>query len=94
MSKRKRDDDVEDGDATSSANFRQQRRIMSAFEESSKHLSRAFKLAKGLEQQKMGRRLKAAAAKKDQKDMDRITAEKQAIKVGVDTIRVRASGWD
>lgn len=83
MSKRERSDDVEGDDATASANnFRQQRRVMAAFEESAKHLTKAFKLAKGLEQQKMGRRLKAAAVKKDQKDMDRITAEKTAIKVG------------
>lgn len=89
MSKRKRGDDVEDDDATAAANFRQQRRIMAAFSESTKHLSRAFKLAKGLEQQKMGRRLKAAAAKKDQKDMDRINAEKVAVKVGADNRCVR-----
>lgn len=88
MSKRKRGDDVEDGDAIAAANFRQQRRIMAAFEESAKNLSRAFKLAKGLEQQKMGRRLKAAAAKKDQKDMDRIAAEKTAVKVGAERLNI------
>ncbi|KAK4506631.1 hypothetical protein PRZ48_000363 [Zasmidium cellare] len=86
MSKRKRSDDVEDGEADAAANFRQQRRIMAAFSESTKNLSRAFKLAKGLEQQKTGRRLKTAAAKKDQKDMDRINAEKAAIKALENTL--------
>jgi len=77
MSKRKRDDE-----ASPAANdFRRQRRIVATFTQSAEKLAQAFKLARGFERQKLGRRKKNAVHEKDAKDEARIDAEVTALKV-------------
>jgi hypothetical protein len=81
MSKRKRSAD-EDDDATGSApDIRKQRRILYAFSQGAHQLAQAFKLAKGFERQKLGRRRKDADAQKDYRGMRRIDEEVAALKV-------------
>lgn len=65
MAKRKREhedgDDVGAGDSAA-PNFRRQRQIMAAYVQGSQLLEKAFKLARGFERQKLGRRKKNALA--------------------------------
>jgi hypothetical protein len=81
MSKRKRNAD-EDEDTTGHApDIRKQRRILHALSEGARQLAQAFKLAKGFERQKLGRRRKDADAEKDYRGMRRIDEEVVALKV-------------
>jgi len=52
-----------------------------------KSLVRALKLAKGFERQKLGRRHKAAAQKNEDKELARLDAEIEALKVWVASCR-------
>jgi hypothetical protein len=84
MSKRKRSAD-DDEDATGGApDIRKQRRILYAFSQGAHQLAQAFKLAKGFERQKLGRRRKDADAQKDYRGMRRIDEEVAALKVSFD----------
>lgn len=88
MAKRKRDDeegeDVEASD-TAAPNFRRQRQIMAAYVQGSQQLEKAFKLARGFERQKLGRRKKnalveAKVRKSGGDEVARIDAEVAALK--------------
>lgn len=81
MSKRKRkqEDDGEDGESIKK-DYRRQRQIVDTFQNSAKQLAHAFKLAKGFERQKLGRRKKNAVREKDEKISQRIDAEVGALK--------------
>jgi hypothetical protein len=86
MTKRKRDDDDTAGDGNTEApNFRKQRQIVGAFSLSAQRLEKAFKLGKGFERQKLGRRKKTAAKEKSgeekERELKRIDAEIAAVKV-------------
>lgn len=59
-----------------------QRRVEQKLDHGRKLLSRAFKVAKGFERQKLSRRRKTAAEKSDAKEVVRIDAEAEATKVG------------
>lgn len=80
MSKRKRDDDLQDAGGKPRKDFRKLRQIVGAFNESAEQLAKAFKAAKGPERQKLGRRKKTATAQKDVKEAERIDAEVAALK--------------
>lgn len=58
-----------------------QHRVEAKIENGHKLLNRAFRTAKGFERQKLGRRRKTAISKSDAKDVARIDAETEAIKV-------------
>ncbi|KAK4971184.1 hypothetical protein LTR66_011480 [Elasticomyces elasticus] len=87
MPKRKRAQDfvrpsqVESG-TEPSVNLRQQR-VEHKLDLAQKTLFRAFKTARGFERQKLGRRRKQAAGQNDGKNMARIHAEVEALKVGI-----------
>lgn len=79
MPKRKReDDDDASGDVVPSA---QRQRIQHKLKQGTVKLGHAFKVAKGFERQKLGRRRKTAGAQKKEKDVERIDAEIAALKV-------------
>lgn len=79
MPKRKRDDD---GDARSGAvASAQQQRVQFKLKQGIVKLGHAFKIAKGFERQKLGRRRKNALTQKNEKDVQRIDAETGALKV-------------
>lgn len=83
MPKRKRDGSEspqEGGDEEQGKSLRQ-RRVEHKLDQGYKLLNRAFRLAKGFERQKLGRRRKTAAEKGDAQDVVRIDAETEAIKV-------------
>ncbi|KAK4549341.1 hypothetical protein LTR36_006338 [Oleoguttula mirabilis] len=79
MPKRKRDGsaDVDAGDAALGA---QQQRIQYKLKQGTVKLGHAFKIAKGFERQKLGRRKKSAVTEKVEKDVQRIDAEIAALK--------------
>lgn len=62
--------------------MRQQRRILYAFTQGAHQLAQAFKLARGFERQKLGRRRKDAESQKDYRGMRRIDGEIEALKAG------------
>ncbi len=76
MPKRKR----EDGDETSSA---QKRLVQKRLKLGVSKLGHAFKVCKGFERQKLGRRQKNAVSEKSDKDVARIDTEIAALKVSV-----------
>jgi hypothetical protein len=81
MAKRKHEDLATADEAGKTPDPRKQRRIVFALEEGTKKLAQAFKLAKGFERQKLGRRRKDAEKEKDYRDMRRIDEEIAAAKV-------------
>lgn len=80
MPKRKRDSPeyATGGDASQSA---KQQRVQYKIVQGSKKLNHAFKIAKGFERQKLGRRHKTAVGNGDQGNVQRIDAEIAALKV-------------
>ncbi|KXT07444.1 hypothetical protein AC578_450 [Pseudocercospora eumusae] len=81
MSKRKRDGDSNgEGDQVAARDYRRQRQIVDTFAHSAQQLAAAFKLARGFERQKMGRRKKIAAREKNEQETQRIDAEVAALK--------------
>ena len=78
MAKRSREDaDLDNADDRSV----KQRRVAHKLSQSASKIGHAFKVARGFERQKLGRRRKNAVAKADQKDVDRIDSEIGALKV-------------
>jgi hypothetical protein len=84
MSKRKRDDDTEEitekAPETVVADPKQ-KRLQLKLHQGTVKLGHAFKIAKGFERQKLGRRQKTAAAAKNEKDAQRVETEIAALKV-------------
>ena len=81
MPKRKREGgDAPDEDSRSNV---KQRRTEHKLKLGAIKLGHAFKVAKGFERQKLGRRRKNAVAQSNQSDLTRIDAEIEAIKVRV-----------
>ena len=80
MPKRKRDDDLGEVSATEGSKIRQQN-IQRKGEQATVKLRHAFKVVKGFERQKLGRRRKNAVAENDEKDVERIDSEIAALKV-------------
>jgi hypothetical protein len=80
MSKRKRSTDDLEESTNHISDIRKQRRILYAFSQGAHQLAQAFKLAKGFERQKLGRRRKDAEAQKDYRGMRRIDEEVAALK--------------
>lgn len=83
MPKRKREDGA-DGASEGSPEpvvDAKQRRLQLKLEQGTVKLGHAFKVAKGFERQKLGRRQKTAASQKNDKDTQRIEAEIIALKV-------------
>ena len=86
MAKRKReDDDSETGDRLGA----KQQRIRHKLKHGCTKLGHAFKIAKGFERQKLGRRQKTAASQSNGKDSDRINAEIAALKVRDPQFKIR-----
>lgn len=81
MPKRKRDSDESDSDDGDAVLGAQQQRVQHKLHHGTVKLGHAFKIAKGLERQKLGRRRKNDLAKKDGKSVQRIDAEINALKV-------------
>lgn len=79
MPKRKRDEDSEEVGRPPSA---KQARVKHKLQVSTAKLAHAFKVAKGFERQKLGRRRKNLLAQKDEKSVRRIDGEVVALKVG------------
>ena len=80
MPKRKRDDD----DAQNSGNSSiVAKRIEHKLKVGATKLGHAFKIAKGFERQKLGRRQKNAVSQSNSKDVARINSEIEALKVGL-----------
>ncbi|KAK3686478.1 hypothetical protein LTR37_019763 [Vermiconidia calcicola] len=77
MAKRKRDDDASEDEAEVSA---KQRRVQYKLDKGTAKLRHAFKVAKGFERQKLGRRRKKPVDMKKEIDIDRIDAEIAALK--------------
>jgi hypothetical protein len=80
MSKRKRSTEDLEESTSHVPDIRKQRRILYAFSQGAHQLAQAFKLAKGFERQKLGRRRKDAEAQKDYRGMRRIDEEVAALK--------------
>ncbi|KXT14707.1 hypothetical protein AC579_6413 [Pseudocercospora musae] len=82
MSKRKRDGDNNDegGEQVAAKDYRRQRQIVDTFARSAKQLAAGFKLARGFERQKLGRRKKMAARERNEGETQRIDAEVAALK--------------
>lgn len=84
MPKRKRDTsaDTEAGDVIPRAyDGAKKQRVQYKLKQGVVKVGHAFKLAKGFERQKLGRRQKAAVAENKEKDIHRINAEIAALKV-------------
>jgi hypothetical protein len=83
MPKRKRDvnEGNDGGSGEEQGKSLRQRRVEHKLDHGRKLVSRAFKTAKGFERQKLSRRRKTACDKGDAKDVTRIDAEIEAIKV-------------
>ena len=79
MPKRKRDD--VDGQNSEGRNSVRQRRVEQTLKLGATKLGHAFKVAKGLERRKLGRRRKTAVSESNEKDVARIDAEIEALKV-------------
>ena len=80
MPKRKRADDDDRPDSNIGA---KQQRVQVKLKGNVAKLRHAFKIAKGLERQKLSKRSKGVAAGKSDKSLDRIDAEVSALKVRV-----------
>jgi hypothetical protein len=83
MPKRKRDDGTDatpEGSPEPVADPKQKRLQLKLYQATVK-LGHAFKIAKGFERQKLGRRQKTAAAAKNEKDSQRVETEIAALKV-------------
>lgn len=80
MAKRKRDegDDDEHDERRLTA---KQKRVEHKLKQGVTKVGHAFKIAKGFERQKLGRRRKTAAAQDGQKDVERIDLEIAGLKV-------------
>ncbi len=78
MPKRKRDDDDQGAEVNSSA---KQHRIEHKLKLGATKVGHAFKVAKGFERTKLGRRRKTAVSEGNAKDVTRIDAEIEALKV-------------
>ena len=81
MPKRKRDDGGDDGQDSEGHNSAKQRRVEHKLKLGATKLGHAFKIAKGFERQKLGRRRKTAVSESNVKDITRIDAEIEALKV-------------
>lgn len=77
MPKRKRE---EDGSEDGRGDVRQ-KRVRYKLQQGTAKLGHAFKIAKGFERQKLGRRRKNAAKAEKEKDLSRIDGEIAAVKV-------------
>lgn len=80
MPKRKREDGASEGSPEAVADPKQ-RRLQLKLEQGTVKLGHAFKVAKGFERQKLGRRQKTAASEKNESNAQRIEAEIAALKV-------------
>lgn len=82
MPKRKR----EDGEAEGSPEVAdpKQKRLQLKLEQGAVKVGHAFKVAKGFERQKLGRRQKTAASEKNEKNAQRVETEIAALKVCTD----------
>ena len=79
MPKRKRDDgDLQEVESHRGA---KQQRVQHKLKVGVTKLGHAFKVAKGFERQKLGRRRKTAVAEKNDNDISRIDTEIDALKV-------------
>lgn len=83
MPKRKRDDGTEGTPEKSPEPVAdpKQKRLQLKLHQATVKLGHAFKVAKGFERQKLGRRQKTAAAAKNEKDAQRVETEIAALKV-------------
>ena len=83
MAKRKRDDGTEGTPEKSPEPVAdpKQKRLQLKLHQATVKLGHAFKVAKGFERQKLGRRQKTAAAAKNEKDAQRVETEIAALKV-------------
>jgi hypothetical protein len=83
MPKRKRDDGAEATPEKSPEPVAdpKQKRLQLKLHQATVKLGHAFKVAKGFERQKLGRRQKTAAAAKNEKDAQRVETEIAALKV-------------
>ena len=82
MPKRKRDDAEEDGVGESGRpEGAKTQRVQYKIQHGTVKLGHAFKIAKGFERQKLGRRQKTAATQNNSKDVQRINGEIEALKV-------------
>ena len=84
MPKRKREDpEPASGKSSESSKGQTARQVRSerVIERGNENLAKAFKVAKGFERQKLSRRRKTAQTQKNQKDVERIDAETEALKV-------------
>ncbi|KAI7139001.1 hypothetical protein KC337_g52 [Hortaea werneckii] len=67
--------------ATRAPDGAKQQRVQHKLKQGEVKFGHAFKLAKGFERQKLGRRQKSAGAEKKEQDVQRINAEIAALKV-------------
>ena len=79
MPKRKRGEDIDD--APEPNNGARAQRVRHKLQQGTVKLGHAFKVAKGFERQKLGRRRKNAIAQSNATDVKRIDAEAAAVKV-------------
>jgi len=79
MPKRKREGDADD--APEPNNGAKAQRVRHKLQQGTVKLGHAFKVAKGFERQKLGRRRKNAIAQSNATDVKRIDAEAAAVKV-------------
>jgi hypothetical protein len=93
MPKRKREDisseDRLSNDSSDRALRLQRQQLEALLEEGKKSLSRALKVARGFERQKLGRRQKTAKAENSEANTARLETEIAALKVGC----LRAQPW-
>lgn len=83
MPKRKREDGTEETPEKSPEAVAdpKQKRLQLKLHQATVKVGHAFKVAKGFERQKLGRRQKTAAAAKNEKDAQRVETEIAALKV-------------
>jgi len=83
MPKRKRDTsaDIASAEDAAAPLGASQQRVQYKLKQGTVKLGHAFKVAKGFERQKLGRRRKAAVSEGKEKDVQRIDAEIAALKV-------------
>lgn len=85
MPKRKREDGEVEGSPEPADP--KQKRLQLKLEQGTVKLGHAFKVAKGFERQKLGRRQKTAASEKNEKNAQRIETEIAALKVRAKPLR-------
>jgi hypothetical protein len=96
MSKRKRDDDAEETSEKAPEAVvadPKQKRLQLKLHQGTVKLGHAFKVAKGFERQKLGRRQKTAAAAKNEKDAQRVETEIAALKVRENRRKTWSARW-